>query len=203
MQITLTDLRKNLSFSHHERIQPSRDTHQVPDGIFATEHEQILAQRANGQITTLRQVLRDSSHGRTGISRCVVYFKAVASTQDGCFGYGRAAVAEFIAGVVPVGFWNGQLFTHFDIGMVNRKTHTVHLQTFRGSFQTFLTRTTGLGYSIQYFRFRSDLELGTGRCQHGSRRALLGDHESAGCRGQNQETQKGELHRFKYFQDYE
>jgi hypothetical protein len=56
MQVALSDLRENLSFSDDQTVESSGNPHDVPYGVVATEHEQVLSQYGYGQSGSVSEV---------------------------------------------------------------------------------------------------------------------------------------------------
>mmetsp|Transcript_809 Transcript_809/g.1708 ORF Transcript_809/g.1708 Transcript_809/m.1708 type:complete len:208 (-) Transcript_809:254-877(-) len=139
MEMALADLRQDLSLSDDERVQSTRDPHDVPDGVVPGQHEQVLAEFGHGESGALGQELGHGGHGSPGIRGGVVDLEAVAGAQNGGLG-DVAPVADLVRCGVPVALGNGELFTDLDIGVVNGEADTVNLKSLRGGLQSFLSR---------------------------------------------------------------
>mmetsp|Transcript_3228 Transcript_3228/g.4416 ORF Transcript_3228/g.4416 Transcript_3228/m.4416 type:complete len:207 (+) Transcript_3228:1053-1673(+) len=136
MQVTLSNLRQDLSLANNQTIQTTRHTHQMPHSIITTQHKQILPQHRHGKSTTIRQIISQARHSRTSISSGVVNFKSIARRKNSCFCHSSIGT-NLIRRSIPFRLSNGKLFSHFYRGMMDGKTNHMHLKSLRCSFETF------------------------------------------------------------------
>jgi hypothetical protein len=135
--MTLPNLAQDLAFSNDQGIKATGHAHQVPNGIVAGQHKQILPQGRNGEIGPFGEVFRDPGSRLPRIGGGVVDLEAIARGQDGRFGY-SAVGADVPRRGVPIGFGNGKLLSYLDSRVMDGKTDAVDLEALRRGLEAFL-----------------------------------------------------------------
>jgi len=135
--MALPNLAQDLTFSNDQGVKATGHTHQVPNGIVAGQHKQILPQGRNGEVGAFSEVFRDPGSRLPRIGGGVVDLEAVARRQDGRFGY-SAVGADVPRRGVPLGFGNGKLLSYLDSRVMDGETDAVDLQSLRRGLEAFL-----------------------------------------------------------------
>lgn len=135
--MALSDLTQDLPFSNDQRVEPAGYAHQVPNGIVAGEHEEVLPERRNREVGPLGEVFCNASSRQPCISGSVVDLKAIARGKDGRL-LDTSVGTDLLRSDVPVGLGNSEFLANLDSSVMDGQADAVNLKSLRGSLEAFL-----------------------------------------------------------------
>lgn len=98
------------------------------DTIIVTEQKEILSQRRNRNSAPLTQIFRQMRHGGPCVRRREIDFKSIAGTEYGSLLNDTVVAANFGRSGLPFGLGNSELFSDFDLGVMNGESDNMDLE---------------------------------------------------------------------------
>ena len=135
--MALSNLTEDLPLSDDQRVQPAGYAHQVPNGVVAGQHEEVLPERRNRKVGPLGEVFCNPGGRLPGVGGSVIDFEAVTGGKDGRL-LDASVGTDLLRGGVPVGLGNGELLTNLDGSMMDGQADAVNLKSLGRSLETFL-----------------------------------------------------------------